>query len=563
MVNAKYIPTLLLLLAATLASCVYDDAPATRDDDARQAVQVTFTLAAGNAPAETRAEGTTWGDDYPSADATAWENAIDRLQVLVYDKEGTTRVGQVENLIRFSNADGQSYTYHGQLTTTGTELTRGTSYKFVILANIDPNLTDNNNPLEDLTFEQNAANIPMWGVTTQTLTLTPGTADNLGSIDLLRAMAKVEVCLSDELKDEYTLKSVTLNRYNKTGYCLPAGYNDVSETTELDREGSKPASFNPCPSLANDIIFTTNADNGTAVCYLPEYANDDANPAQLTITLTNEGTDKEYTLDLKDYTTDAYYNLVRNHIYRYTITDVNDGTLTVKYRVLPWEVVSSEIGWSDKIEYSLLPSGAEEKNLTSGDVEAVYCIVNYPRYVEGSNNNYDKLEDDRGCARFTFTLTGPKGTVWKAHLSNEKDFYFSENQNTEQNYFVSNGIARKDPYTIQINPQNKWTENASFEDKDLTDWGRTNEETHTIPSTYFYITISVDGKHEVELEINPPTSYTTTQIYKEGRRFAGTNTRIWIRQLRAVKGLGLRKLAQNVDPTSKDFEWWRVNPYWN
>lgn len=564
MVNAKYIPALLLLLAATLVSCVYDDAPVLRNDDGRQAVQVTFTLAAGNAPTETRAEGPTWGDDYDKEGATAWENAIDQLQVLVYDKEGTTRVGQVENLIRFSNDNGQSYTYHGQLTTpTGTELSTDTPYKFVILANIDPNLTDNNT-LGDLTFEQGADYIPMWGVTTQKLTLTPGIADNLGPINLLRAMAKVEVCLSDKLKDKYTLEKVTLNRYNKTGYCLPAGYNDVTETTKLDREGDTPASFNPCPSLANDIIFTTNADNGTAVCYLPEYEKDADSPAQLTITLNDEA----YTLDLKDYTSDAYYNLVRNHIYRYTITDVNDGTLTVQYKVLPWELVTSSIGWTENDGgFSLMPSGGSAGNLSSGDAEAVYCILSYPRYVEGSET---RLENDRGCARFTFTLQKPEGAVWKAHLSNTEDFYFSENMNENQDYFVSNGIARTEPYTIQINPQNPWTEweNENEEGSNnfnapLSPKGQEWESNRTVPSTYFYITISVDGKHDVELKINPTnSSITTGRLYKEGRRFAGTDTRIWIRQLRAVRGYDFRDLAQNVDPTDENFDWWRVNPYW-
>lgn len=568
MVNAKHIPALLLLLAATLVSCVYDDAPVLRNDDGRQAVQVTFTLAAGNAPTDTRAEGPTWGDVYPKENGTAWESAIapDDLQVLLYTTKNAY-IARVENLVYFRNDDG-TYTYHGQLTADADDLTPDTSYKIMVFANcgIKNNTEDISSIATNTTFAQNARYIPLWGVKTTTLNLTPGTANNLGDIDLLRAMAKIEVTLSAVLTGEYTLDSVSLNRYNTTGYCLPKGYATASQTTDLDREdGTEPISFNPKASVSSSPIGFQ-IENGRAVCYLPEYEADDTNPAVLTITLNG----KAYTLDLKDYNTDngGYYDLVRNHIYRYTITGVNDGTLTVQYRVQPWKLVTSSIGWTENDgDFSLMPSGGSAGDLSSGDAEAVYCILSYPRYVEGSET---KLENDRGCARFTFTLQKPEGAVWKAHLSNTEDFYFSENMNENQDYFVSNGIARTEPYTIQINPQNPWTEweNENEEESNnfnapLSPKGQEWESNRTVPSTYFYITISVDGKHDVELKINPTnSSITTGRLYKEGRRFAGTDTRIWIRQLRAVKGKGFEYLARDVDPTSPDFQWWRVNPYW-
>ena len=274
MVNAKHIPALLLLLAATLVSCVYDDAPVLRNDDGRQAVQVTFTLAAGNAPTDTRAEGPTWGDVYLNENGTAWERAIapDDLHVLLYTAADNGYVGRVENLVSFRNDDGTSYTYHGQLTADSDDLTSGTSYKIMVFANCDiDNNTEDISSIANTTFAQNANYIPLWGVKTTTLNLTPGTADNLGDIDLLRAMAKVEVTLSDALTGEYTLSSINLNRYNTTGYCLPAGYATASQTTDLDREdGTAPISFNPNESLAANAPFTTSTDGNTAVCYLPD-----------------------------------------------------------------------------------------------------------------------------------------------------------------------------------------------------------------------------------------------------------------------------------------------------
>ena len=585
MVNAKHIPALLLLLAATLASCVYDDAPALRSDDGRQAVQVTFTLAAGNAPTDTRAEGPTWGDYYPPKNGTEWENAIDPddLQVLLYTAADNGYVGRVENLVSFRNDDG-TYTYHGQLTADADDLTPDTSYKIMVFANCNiNNNTEDISSITNKTFAQDARYIPLWGVKTTTLNLTPGTANNLDKIDLLRAMAKIEVTLSAVLTGEYTLSRVYLNRYNQTGYCLPADYATASQTTDLDREdGTAPISFNPNESLAANALFTISTDGNTAVCYLPEYEAEDANPAVLTITLNG----KAYTLDLKDYTTDngGYYDLVRNHIYRYIITGVNDGTLTVQYRVLPWDKVTSSITYGN-IQCELLPEGGDSGDAAKGDPEAIFGILHKPTYA--SSHDFSVLKPGTAGATYEFTLTAPECAVWTAHLSNNKDFYFSDttidtdNDGTKETKMVSTGIARAGKYYIQINATNPWQEiedekgetlpNAEIDFDSRSAWGAQVEAEHRVVETYFYITILADGDmQEKELEINPTLQ--TTTPFVDNRRFPGTATRIWIRQVPAQKGRSgedqpgavwnAANLAANVNPTDEDFQWWRVNPYW-
>lgn len=554
-----------LLLAVVPASCVYDypaaDAPA--DDDTR--VWLTFTLAVdqANGTAPTRA---TWGDNYDSYSGTARENHIDPddVQVLIYSqKEENQYIAQVENLACIQAEGG--YTYHGELAAPADRLQAGERYKIMVLANCGD--INNTTDIPDLTFtEENTDYIPMWGVTTATLTLTPGLSQDLGQIDLLRAQAKIEVVLGDAPKTEYTITRITLNRRNTTGYCLPGGWSTVDKTTDLERESNTPASFRPYASLTTSLDYFAVADNQlSAVYYLPEYEKSDANPAQLTITLTKDGKAKDYTLDLKDYTTGAYYDLVRNHIYRYTVTGVNDGTLTVQYLVLPWELVSTETGWpGENNSYQLLPSGGENDDYQEGDADAVYGVLSYPRYADGEGNTV--LRSGRPGARFQFTLSRPDGVVWTAHLSNTEDFEFSYSE-VDGQHMVSTGISRNEPYYIQINPRHPWTvwpedaETSTDFDAPLSEYGQRWETEHIVPSTYFYVTASLDGEHEVELNINP-TSDNSTSLYKEGRRFPGTGTRIWIRQLRAVQGWGFVQLAQNVDPTSPDFQWWRVNPYW-
>ena len=373
-----------LLLAVVPASCVYDypaaDAPAA--DDTR--VWLTFTLAVdqANGTAPTRA---TWGDNYVPEGGTARENHIDPddVQVLIYSTgQAPQRIAQVENLACIQAEGG--YTYHGELTASAGQLQAGEPYKIMVLANCGG--INNTNDIPDLTFtEENTAYIPMWGVTTATLT--PGLSQDLGQIDLLRAQAKIEVVLGEAPATEYTITRITLNRRNTMGYCLPGGWSTVAETKLLERESDTPASFRPYASLASSAGRFAVADNKlSAAYYLPEYEKSDANPAQLTITLTKDGKAKDYTLDLKDYTTDAYYDLVRNHIYRYTVTDVQDGELTVNYRVLPWEKVTSGITYGD-IQCELLPEGGDSGDAAKGDPEARYCILLRPGYVEDSSDD--------------------------------------------------------------------------------------------------------------------------------------------------------------------------------
>ena len=597
MVNAKHIPALLLLLAATLASCVYDDAPALRNDDGRQAVQVTFTLAAGNAPTDTRAEGPTWGDDYyPQKNGTEWENAIDPddLQVLLYTADGrNTYVARVENLVYFRNGDG-TYTYHGQLTADADDLIPDTSYKIMVFANCGiNNNTEDISSITDKTFEQDARYIPLWGVKTTTLNLTPGTANNLGDIDLLRAMAKVEVQLQDNDDTQgFSLTGVTISTANTQGYCLPLDYDKVETTAALNREEETGiTTFHPYPNSATttDLAFT-NDGNNTYTLYLPEYDNGTGNtPATLTVTVAvGDGQEETYPLEFRTYEegqpTGEAYNIVRNHLYRYTITKIDNGQLTVQHQVMPWEKVTSNITYGD-IQCELLPEGGDSGDAAKGDPEAIFGILHKPTYA--SSHNFSVLKPGTAGATYEFTLTAPEGAVWTAHLSNNKDFYFSDttidtdNDGTKETKMVSTGIARAGKYYIQINATNPWQEikdekgetlpNAEIHFDSRSAWGAQVEAEHRVVETYFYITILADGDmQEKELEINPTLQ--TTTPFVDNRRFPGTATRIWIRQVPAQEGRSgedkpgavwnAANLAADVNPTDEDFQWWRVNPYW-
>lgn len=558
-----------LLSLLLLASCSRNDEVAVAEGEEGK-VYVTLTLSINGEEVGSRA---TWNPEQDTdEEGVGWENEIDDLQILIYD-DADEYVGTVEDLFA-SNSQ-----YVGTLS--GTNWQSGT-YKFVVLANF----TASNTRLADLAsihYNQNAEYIPMWGVLKSQFTFAAGERTNIGSIDLLRAMAKVEVNFAESFPSDYEIGAITISPYNTQGYCLPAGYESVETTGALDREEAGTAySFNPLAASASTSSLTFTEENGKYYIYLPEYENTETNAAKIKVTVNGE----TYELEFKDYENGApkegtQYDIVRNHIYRYTITGVNDGKLVIQYRAMPWELVTSEIGYTASISCDLRAENSDE--------EAQYGILHKPTYTSKKYNNggdYSILKPGTAGAIYRFDLQAPAGTVWTAHLSNNEDFYFSDSNYKDDKKLVSTGIARGNssknlPYYIQINARNPW---QAIEDKNgedlkegeidfntLSDWGREVESEHRVVDTYFYITVSVDGIHETELEINPIESGSTD--FKDDRRFPGTATRIWIRQVPAQQGTGqenqegketwpAKELAKNINPTDAEFQWWRVNPYW-
>ncbi|WP_346709448.1 fimbrial protein [Phocaeicola salanitronis] len=482
-----------LLSLLLLASCSRNDEVSVAEGEEGK-VYVTLTLSINGEEVGSRA---TWNSEQDTdEEGVGWENKIDDLQILIYD-DADEYVGTVEDLFA-SNSQ-----YVGTLS--GTNWQSGT-YKFVVLANF----TASNTKLADLaaiTYNQNAEYIPMWGVLKSYFNFAAGERTDIGSIDLLRAMAKVEVNFAESFPSDYEIGAITISPYNTQGYCLPAGYESVETTGALDREEAGTAySFNPLAASASTSSLTFTEENGKYYIYLPEYENTETNAAKIKVTVNGE----TYELEFKDYEngtpTGAPYDIVRNHIYRYTITGVNDGKLIIKYKAMPWELVTSEIGYAPqpistnsnpfagltgKWEetaiakgdyYILLPRNSyneDDRNTTyqllsylyenpdKGDDDARYCILTKPTYVD---DDHKILKTGSAGARYFFLLTGPEGATWKAHLTNEEDFYFSTSTVSDFNHsaeygndnggkvnMVSHGIARAKPYIIQINVRHSWT----------------------------------------------------------------------------------------------------------
>ena len=210
------------------------------------------------------------------------------------------------------------------------------------------------------------------------------------------------------------------------------------------------------------------------------------------------------------------------------------GALCLDWQVMPWNKVTSEISWSNvNCQMYAWQTGTTLKP-QGGDAEGLYCLVNYPRYNDDAHNT---LVDKTSGAAYYFKVESPAGLVWKAHLTNPTEFAFNYDKSTESTNCVSTGIARKDPYQIKVEANYPWTNNASW-DK-LTEWaiGKGSKPVYTD----LFVTVSLDGIHEYEVEINPDNA---GGMYQNGRKFAGTNTRIRIFQLQATKGTAYDKLQK-------------------
>lgn len=239
----------------------------------------------------------------------------------------------------------------------------------------------------------------------------------------------------------------------------------------------------------------------------------------------------------REFTIPSSGNAIRNRelvVYGYFL---QGGALCLDWQVMPWNKVTSEISWSNvncQMFAWQTPSTNETEftpNPQGGDAGGLYCLVNYPRYKE-SDETHNSLEDAPSGAAFYIKVDGPTGLVWKAHLTNPTEFAFNYGKSTESTNCVSTGIARKDPYQIKVEAVKSWTE--------LTEWAKGKDSNPVF--TDLYVTVSLDGIHEYEVEINPDKA---GGRYKKERKFAGTNTRIRIFLLQATQGTAYEDLQKN------------------
>ena len=333
--------SLMFCLLSTM-SCGFDDGYDNEDQN-DDAVRVAFRMSYANG--NTRAANEGWDDYDPKDDGTAYENAIntEQLQIKVCDENGTI-IGDVENVIAINNGTDTNpeYSITGTWENAADKLSK--AKKIMVFANCGTSIVTPGN-IQNLAFTRASTTqyIPMWGVTTLTNELVVGKSNNLGTIDLLRSLAKVKVKLADGMKSrKYSLGAMQLNNYNTSGYTLPLTYNTVASTAAI-RFGN---SLHANSSWAQSIVMTGDGDE-SIMLYIPEYDNINAatdRKATISLQLMRDGEEEgNYTLHFCNYTPEgapdaaSTYNIQRNHYYEYTV-GLTDDQVKIVLNVKEWNL---------------------------------------------------------------------------------------------------------------------------------------------------------------------------------------------------------------------------------
>ena len=295
------------------------------------------------------------GDEDETEDSgTEMENSIDfsKFHVVFYDANHRM-AGILQNMV-LVHLGGNIYRLTGSLPVSNKVLV-GNHFegKMVVYANFNMSSDDLQKGYNDeiiaqkaFDYEANPEYLPMWGVKKVDFTLAAGKCQDFSDIDLLRAVAKVKVNLSNDMKNNgWSIYSMQLFNYNNKGYCMPGKYTNCEQTASLTHEEFEHF-FNS--RQISGITMTEDVP-----IYLPEYQNNgqkDADKCIIKLKLARNEiveSDKEYTLRFIDYTDQGTEgtttnDIVRDHYYTFEVYKGSNGQNLVKLTVRKWNVRDHE-----------------------------------------------------------------------------------------------------------------------------------------------------------------------------------------------------------------------------
>ena len=351
----------LLVAMLALSSCIMDDGSGDVAPDTDAGVQVGLHISLGTPAGAAKVPA----GNYDDATATAYENFIDiengGYRVLFFDMDNrylATFEPQKFTALGSDRLTSKTYEVTGKV-----DADMPSNFKVVVLANwpsYPQNLVRGVTTVADICSADNARFsyhsiyqlspselIPMYGIKEcKNVTLRDKIIVPLGTVHLLRAMAKVEVLGTE---GPWTIEEVKLHNYNGFGYCAPADVFNEADYVRYDYALDFNTNIHiPTGAFMQSALSLGEVASGHFVIYVPEYQNTlngigIGNKATLGIRF-KERTDKEYAVDFKyyqspsaDVTEGTPFDIRRNYDYRFVVNKLEEeAELNLNVDVLPY-----------------------------------------------------------------------------------------------------------------------------------------------------------------------------------------------------------------------------------
>lgn len=358
------IATVALAATAMLSSCSRDDSQ-NGAVPAKSNVSVGFRISLGEP-----ASPSTRSVEYDDGKSTDYENYIDfrNYRVMFFDKSNRYLAAfKPTDIIPLEDNPLRSRLYEviGKIDWSSDE-PLPSDFKVVILANwhsYPSNPTVGQTAIDDICncaesrydytapFVLSADNaIPMYGVKLfEGVSFRADMLTYLGTIYMLRSMAKIEVKCPTK---GWTIESVELHRYNRTGFCAPDKVYDESDYVEGGYYSDGSLDIHIVDGVADDgELSFEKLDDGRFVIYVPEYRNTTdgrskaADASEIRVKF-EERQDKDYVIDFKYYENPPanfaigdWFDIRRNYYYKFSISkaDEYDDNLKISIDVDPYD----------------------------------------------------------------------------------------------------------------------------------------------------------------------------------------------------------------------------------
>lgn len=322
---------ILYILIIGLLSCLLVSCSTIIDDEsvaAQDSIGVNFTLSMNGVDNNVSRSSSV-------INSVNYENNIDPtlFRVLANTSDGNVREVFISSIIKNPTLENV-YNISGRLNS------NYSIEKIVVLANCDKSFNPTTSSLRDLTYNYNYADfnplvsaryIPMWGEKRLNVTLKPGTSTDIGTISLMRAMAKISI----KLIGEEDLTQVTMGRCNNIGRSVP----DVANLNESFTEAIIPTI--PVGATKSQSVVFFKINNKEAFIYLPEQNKSDKLRMIVTVGA------KNYDLDFREYNNNlSFFDVLRNYHYHYDVSvkKVDEKiSFNVKYNVVDWGTETVDI----------------------------------------------------------------------------------------------------------------------------------------------------------------------------------------------------------------------------